>query len=241
MKRFRNEKKYLVPNAILPNLRNRFAPFLEADEYSESEKNYPEYTVRSIYFDSNGKDSYFEKIEGLKNRKKIRIRGYGHQSSNTKVVLEIKRKLEDRVTKNRASVPYEQLDNLIRTGDLETCFGKSKSSKKEDASRFLYNIKRYNLMPQNQIVYDREAYHGRFDPGMRVTFDKNIRYRPAPKVTQLFLDFGLKRAWIGYFILEVKYFNGEMPTWAKSIIEEFELKHEALSKYAKCVEESLYL
>lgn len=239
MTRLRYEKKYLVPNHILPSLRCRFEPFLEADKNSDSQKKYPEYTVRSIYFDTQGKNLYFEKIDGLKDRKKIRIRGYGHPSRRTKIVLEIKRKLEDRVMKNRAFVPYHLLNTLIRTGDLDGCFGIKMTSKKEEASRFLYNIKRYNFLPQNLIVYDREAYHGRFDQGVRITFDKNIRYLLSPKMEQLFSDFGLIRVWIGYFILEVKYYEGEMPSWAKSIIEEFELKHEALSKYAKCVEESL--
>ncbi|MFD2034403.1 VTC domain-containing protein [Belliella marina] len=239
MTRLRYEKKYLVPNVMLSKLRDRFAPFLEADKYSDSQKANPEYTVRSIYFDSYSSNSFFEKIEGLKDRKKMRIRGYGYPKGNTKIVLEIKRKLEDRVMKNRAFIPFHQLGDLLKTGNLDACFGPTTTPKKEDASRFLYNIKRYNLRPQNLIVYDREAYHGKFDPGVRITFDKNIRYRAIPKLEQLFSDFGLTRAWIGYFILEVKYFDGEMPSWAKSIIEEFELKHEALSKYAKSVEESL--
>ncbi|GAB3647343.1 hypothetical protein GCM10028791_09170 [Echinicola sediminis] len=155
------------------------------------------------------------------------------------MVLEIKRKLEDRVFKNRAFLPFSNVDYLVSRGRLEEVFSPCDKKAIENASRFLYNIKRYNLSPATLIVYRREAYHGKFDSDVRITFDKDIRQKSSPKLSKLYSDFGLSPIWPGYFILEVKYFGDKMPSWARSIIEEFGLRHEALSKYTRGVESSI--
>lgn len=239
MIRYRHERKYLVSINLLARLRKRFEPFIVADTYSESQNQFPEYTVRSVYFDSPDTFSYFEKIEGLKDRKKFRVRGYGKLNKESIVVLEIKKKVEDRVAKNRAFVPYSEVREMLRNGNLSKFSNTLSELDIQNSSRFLFNLKRYHLRPQTLIVYDREAYHGKFDQGVRVTFDKNIRFKSSPSLMDLYSDFGLIRTWKGYFILEIKYFDSEMPSWSKSIIKEFQLKNEALSKYAQGVESGL--
>ncbi|GAB3647346.1 hypothetical protein GCM10028791_09180 [Echinicola sediminis] len=70
--KLRYEKKYLVPNGRLGELRERFLPFLRPDKLAyRAENNIPEYTVRSIYYDSHNSESFFEKMDGLKDRKKM--------------------------------------------------------------------------------------------------------------------------------------------------------------------------
>jgi SPX domain protein involved in polyphosphate accumulation len=238
MIRYRYEKKYLVPNEKLPSLRKRFLPFLEPDTYSQVKNGIPEYTVRSIYFDSRDSMSFHEKIEGLRERKKIRVRGYGTLEADSKVVLEIKRKVDDRIYKNRAFIPHASIEKVLSRSEFT---GLSLEADKidENLSRFMFNVKYYCLLPKNLIVYDREAYHGRFNSGVRVTFDKKIRQRKTDSLNSLFFEKGLKQVWHNTFILEIKYFEQHMPTWAKSIVEEFQLRPEALSKYTNSVENSL--
>lgn len=239
MIRYRYEKKYLVGNGDLGALRQRFMPFLEPDGFTHLADGIPEYTVRSIYFDSKDSKSFYEKIEGLSERKKMRVRGYGTVSPDSKVVLEIKRKVTDRIHKNRVFIPYQELEETVIHTRLNRL--PSHSLKVDDnLSRFLFNVKRYNLAPKNLIVYDREAYQGRFNPGVRVTFDKRIRQKNTDKLSSLFSDKGLRQVWKESFILEVKYFEQEMPSWARSIVGEFQLKPEALSKYTNSVENSLF-
>ncbi|MCC5937673.1 MAG: polyphosphate polymerase domain-containing protein [Lunatimonas sp.] len=239
MIRYRYEKKYLVRNGDLEGLRRRFMPFLEPDGFTQMKGGIPEYTVRSIYFDSKDSKSFYEKIEGLSERKKMRVRGYGTVTPETKVVLEIKRKLTDRIHKNRVFIPYQELEEIVLHSRLNRLASQSKTVD-DNLSRFLFNIKRYNLAPKNLIVYDREAYQGRFNPGVRVTFDKRIRQKKTDKLSSLFSNKGLRQVWKESFILEVKYFEPEMPSWAKSIVGEFRLKPEALSKYTNSVEHSLF-
>ncbi|SNS31073.1 VTC domain-containing protein [Belliella buryatensis] len=237
MIKYRHEKKYLVPVSQLNALRARFEPFLIPDAYTSNIGGYPEYIVRSIYFDSYQTNSYFEKIEGLRDRKKFRLRGYG--DNNSKVVLEIKRKVEDRVTKNRAFLDFSKAKELLKNGIISDVFSETDYINIENATRFLFNVEKFNLKPKTLIVYQREAYHGKFDSGVRITFDKNIKHYPSPKIGNLFRVVGLRRIWRGSFILEIKYFENEMPSWARAIVQEFGLRNEALSKYALGIESSI--
>ena len=68
----RLEYKYLVPNERLAELRSEFLPFFEVDGYAQQN----EYTVRSVYYDTVDFDNYYEKMNAIKVRKKLRIRGY---------------------------------------------------------------------------------------------------------------------------------------------------------------------
>jgi hypothetical protein len=233
----RYERKYLVPNHHLEELRQQLTPFVRPDIFAKSAKSaieYPQYTVRSIYFDSPHFHSYYEKMEGLQFRKKLRIRGYDQYEEGCLVFLEIKRKIENRIAKNRALVKFDDLEALLTYGEVEK-YIVNKSGKQrdfDDAKRFLYNLKRYAQKPANLIVYEREPYHGKLDAGVRITFDKNIRGIIFPNLHQLYQNSGLTYLWENHFILEIKYFTPYMPRWAKTLVEQFKLRHQALSKYA---------
>ena len=100
------EYKYLVPIERLTELRILISPFMESDTHME--KGGPSgYTVRSIYFDTFRYDDYHEKTNGLKIRKKMRIRGYNKQDHNNIVFIEIKRKNERLVNKYRTPIKYK--------------------------------------------------------------------------------------------------------------------------------------
>ena len=229
--KLRYERKYLVKNELLEGLRNRILPFVRADIFaSDSSSDFPEYTVRSIYLDTANFDALYEKIEGLKERKKLRIRGYNNYIEGCEVFLEIKRKLGNRIAKNRALTNFDLLQQSLDLGEIYP--KKSSERMMNDASKFFFNYKTKNQKPVNIVVYDREPYHGKFDPGVRITFDKNIRAALFPQLSDLYSNEGLDLVWKEHFILEIKYFEGGMPSWAKSIVKEFALKHEALSKYA---------
>jgi hypothetical protein len=230
----RNEKKYLVPNYLMNPLRKRISSLVRPDLFSKKNGNgLSEYIVRSIYFDNSRLECYYEKIEGIRYRRKFRIRGYFHEPDCI-VVMEVKRKIENRVKKHRAFLKYDNLDNLLLSGDLGKYIepiGDPEDSL-DQASRFMYHYYKRQLKPTCLITYDREAYHGIMDPGVRITFDKNIRSMLFPTTNKLFTDDGLKNIFPNHFILEIKYFTNEMPVWARSILQEFRLRNEALSKYA---------
>ncbi len=89
----RYERKYLVPNSAMNQLRKRLLPFVLADKNTlPAPDGNTQYTVRSIYFDSRSLDFYDEKMEGLLLRRKFRIRGYNNCEPGSEVVFEIKEK-----------------------------------------------------------------------------------------------------------------------------------------------------
>lgn len=229
--RLRYERKYLVSNTVLAELRARILPFVQPDAHAKPVDGRPQYTVRSIYYDSISHRALDEKIEGLKDRKKLRVRGYGQRERDSLVFLEIKRKISDRIGKHRARVPFNDLGELLDFGDITLLTDTAREG--DDARRFLFNIHRHGMRPATLVTYDREAYHGLFDPGLRITFDKNIRTLTAPELGGLWSEAGLSQPWPGHFIFEVKYFENPMPAWTRSVLQEFELRHQALSKYAE--------
>jgi SPX domain protein involved in polyphosphate accumulation len=230
----RYERKYLVPNAMMDQIRSRMSSFVRPDIYTNAEEDgIRQYTVRSIYFDTRNLDFYSEKIEGLIHRRKFRIRGYDKFEAGCRVVFEIKRKIENRVKKHRSFVKYDNVDKILASGEVEKYIVNDNRCPKaiEDAQRFLYHIKKSQLISTCLVVYEREAWHGKFDQGVRVTFDKNIRSLTYPDIDKLFEDENMVYLFDNHFILEIKYFTDQMPLWARSLVQEFRLRNDALSKY----------
>jgi hypothetical protein len=88
---------------------------------------------------------------------------------------------------------------------------------------------------KNRVVYEREAYHGKFDPSQRITFDKNLRGAARPTVDTLFCEDEIRYAMPRHFVLEVK-FSGSFPAWLRPIVGALGLRVEAMSKYVTCME-----
>jgi len=232
--KLRYERKYLVPNSKMNELRQRLMGFVRPDSFtSKNEFGLNQYTVRSIYFDNNALSCYYEKGDGIMYRRKFRIRGYDNYESCNKVVFEIKRKIENRIKKYRAFMLYDDLEEVFRTYDVDNYVIRDDKyeASVDNARRFFYHFVKYNFNPTVLVVYEREAYHGKFDAGTRITIDKNIRSKNYPVMNDLFTNDNLKYLFKSHFILEIKYYRDTMPEWARSLVKEFKLRHEALSKY----------
>lgn len=232
--KLRYERKYLVPYHLMSALRSRISGFVREDIFAKTNgKGLPEYTVRSIYFDSPDLVNYHEKQEGLKHRRKLRVRSYNSYSPDKEVVLEMKRKLENRIRKYRSSLAYHHLEDMLASGELEKYLisGQDPTRDLEDGRRFFFHYKMKPFFPTTLVTYEREAYHGKLNPGTRITFDKNIRSRNYPALDELFSEENMRFLFKSHFIMEIKYFEDHMPAWVKGIVHEFRLRHEALSKY----------
>ncbi len=232
----RYERKYLVPNNLLGELRCRVRGFVRQDLYATTNGNgFPQYTVRSVYFDTPDLVNYHEKHAGLLHRRKLRVRGYTHSSDNEFVVLEIKKKIGNRIKKHRAPVAYHNLHALLQTGYLEKYLELEHAPNPghiiDDAKRFFFHYKLKPFLPTTLVTYEREAYHGKINAGTRITFDKNIRSRNYPGIDMLFSEEDLRYLFKNHCIMEIKYFENQMPEWLKQIVQDFKLRHEALSKY----------
>jgi hypothetical protein len=232
----RLEYKYLVPLSYLDVIRRKIEPFVCLDQYAAKRPN-KEYTVRSIYFDNARFQYYDEKIEGYKIRKKLRIRSYDEPSACSRVFLEIKRKMGNYIDKSRASVRFDDLHRLFATRDLQKYLASDNGDLQaiEDAQRFFFHICRKSLKPVILVTYDREAFHYRFNPSLRLTFDKHLRCRQFPSLGSLFDEDQLTFPMKEHCILEIKFSHG-VPFWVKELIKDFRLGRYALSKYTICMD-----
>jgi hypothetical protein len=230
----RYEFKYIVDLSMHEKLTQMMRPFVAMDEFALLDKT-PGYTVRSIYFDTPNLHFYTEKIEGVPNRKKLRIRGYNKPWVNKDVFLEIKRKHRIPMTKNRAKTTYvNMLEILGGEKDLYDAFEGRSEKTQDSAQKFMYNLKSGNLQPVVLVTYDRLPYHSIADKTIRITHDMNLRSMPLPTLDDLYSD-DLKSVMDGKFILEVK-FNKKYPTWMRKIVNTLNLKQCSASKYCMCIE-----
>lgn len=228
----RYEFKYFVPNEKLEMLRKMVQPFVDLDKFALGRPN-DDYTVRSIYFDTPGLRCYDEKVEGLAHRKKVRLRGYDRGGEDSTVFMEIKRKYEVPILKNRAPMTFAGAKGIL-SGQVPIEMAVQNSGKFPDAQdnvrRFLYQINHQQMRPVVLVIYDREPYLSKTDPTIRVTFDKNLRAGPYPTLDGLFKDERLRPCLTNQFILEVK-FNDYYPSWMKPITAALGLKWSSASKY----------
>lgn len=234
----RLEYKFLVENKNLDWLRKRMIPFLDVDPFAKGKKD-QQYIVRSIYYDTTRFDFYHEKIDGIKIRKKLRIRSYDQVKGSKLIFLEIKNKYDNFIGKNRSPLDYNDVIDLLKTKQLEpyVLTNNGFANSIEDGERFLHHFYRSDLKPVILIVYDREAYFSKFDRSLRITFDKHIRFLEKPSLDHLYNDIDLKIAMPNHFVLEVKFNNG-YPKWLQNIVMELQLRRQSVSKYTICVDSS---
>lgn len=233
----RVEHKYLVPNELLDDIRADLRPYVLPDPLGGKQRD-GEYTVRSIYYDTPHLECYDTKLDGLKVRRKFRIRGYDQPTDDSIVFLEIKKKYDSFIAKHRSPLLRRHLEEFLASPDLDRYILQTSGAPcaRQDAERFLYHYYRKGLLPVVLVVYDREAFLGRFDPSLRLTFDKSLRRAALPTPETLYDDHGLESAMPDASIFEVKFFRQSVPGFVKSIIHRYRLPRLALSKYAMCLE-----
>ncbi len=230
----RYEYKYLIPNDLLGKLRSQIRPFARLDDFAAQSNG--QYTVRSIYFDTPRFEFFHMKLDHAAHRLKVRLRGYNMADDLGEVFLEIKRKYEAPIAKNRCLITFGQAKELFRPyPKVENIL--AENAKADNARRFLYQIHSRNMRPVVNIIYEREPYqteHRDPDNDLRITFDKNLRAVAYPTIDQLFCETGARHIQHNVFILEIK-FNHYCPSWIKPILSGLEVVKVPASKYTLCL------
>ncbi len=100
----RYEIKYLIDADQVESLRAEMERRLDRDRHCPDEG----YQIWSVYYDTPRLRFYWEKIEGLKFRRKLRVRHYGDRlaaTGDTPVCVEIKQRVNRVTQKRRVSLP----------------------------------------------------------------------------------------------------------------------------------------
>jgi len=100
----RRELKYLLPWDQYQEVVEHLADYLTPDEHSVGS-----YTVTSLYFDTEDYKAYWDKIDGQRFRRKLRMRIYGAETTSAEdpCFVEIKQRLDKTISKRRLVLPYK--------------------------------------------------------------------------------------------------------------------------------------
>jgi SPX domain protein involved in polyphosphate accumulation len=227
----RYEFKYLIKNKYANIIFNDALNFMDHDKFVNKDHGY---FVRSLYFDNSDFDNFFEKVDGIKLRKKFRIRTYDDiQKIDSPVYLESKGRVEDRVFKKRFKIDSSDLDCFYYNKDINYLLQKYKNNSLIE--EFIFDVFRKNIKPRVLIDYKRKPLITKHGLYFRLTIDNDLR---TSKTNLLFHDnefFLSKKCKPGYTILEVK-FERSIPAWFHRTIQAYDLKRQSISKcvYGVC-------
>jgi len=226
----RFEIKYLVPHAAARRTIEALEPYTVPDTYSEGEWGYPIY---SVYWDSPQLTLFWEKIEGLKYRRKLRFRRYGNDPG---VFVEIKQRMDRTLQKRRARISEEEAHELFGSER-----GNAPLRTPEDpvVSEAIVLRHRYQLEPRMAISYSRRALYGVYDADLRVTFDYRVQYRTSDIDIARRFDCGSYIVDPRLVVMEIKY-SERVPTWLCKLVSKEGFQMIRLSKYCTAVDRAYF-
>ena len=226
---YRYELKFRLPVSGMDEVRRLIDPYTRYDRHCAHTPGHL-YTVRSVYFDTDELDFYYEKMDSVRVRKKLRVRTYDTPDAGHPAFLEIKRKFGRRGFKERFCLPWTLVDGALNGKDPEEIVSGRSYLERRALDRFRYNLHNRRLKPVVLVTYEREALIGRFDERVRITFDSNMRSLIDPDVEQIFEEDQLRQFESEYFVLEMK-FDGSMPRWMANLIQRLDIRSHSYSKY----------
>ncbi len=215
----RHEQKYLISFSDYKFLSHALGQVLKRDPHANADGGY---VVRSIYFDTLGHRAFYEKLDGVPLRKKIRLRTYSVHDRTVK--LEIKHKATDRVFKESTSISPEDAAALIE--------GRRECLLKYDdpvSGRVYAEFSTEHYRPVVMMDYWREAFTYGVN-GVRITFDRFLSKHSGR------FDIFSTRARKSRIqdgrtvIMEVKY-DRCLPEWIKTIVQNTGHNRMAISKF----------
>ena len=159
----RHELKFFISPIEYEVLSRQLDRVLERDPFG-NENN--EYHIRSLYFDTIFNDALVDKLDGVKNRDKNRIRIYNF--SDKVIKMECKTKVGSLISKRSVKIPRSLAEQLIACDP--TGLEQSRSGLLRDIYR---EMKLSYLRPMVLVDYVREAYLHPAEE-VRITFDKQL-------------------------------------------------------------------
>jgi len=224
----RYEFKYIISNQLAEQIESEVSYFMKYDGYVDPSMG-NRYIVRSLYFENELFTNFNEKVDGMKKRKKYRLRTYSrNKEENSLFFLEEKGRINERTYKNRLK---------INNSDLELIFNAKKYAKAVLTSypknplirSFAYESIRKDLKPMILVDYLRRPYLNNHGLLFRATFDSNIKAILSQEIYPYTQNKSWKECRAGFTVLEVK-FERSIPPWFHRIIQCYNLRRISISK-----------
>lgn len=222
-KGYRHELKYYITLGEYELLQRKLSLTMERDAFAK--KNGGEYFIRSLYFDDRDDSAFREKLSGIDERDKFRIRIYDMRDDVIK--LECKHKSNGYIKKQSIGLSRKEYEKLM-SGDRLLLLNRPEPF----ARRMYLEFAQRALKPAVIVDYTREAFVFPMED-VRVTFDKNIRtglrsvdmFNAGIPTYPVIDDYGM--------VLEIK-FNRFLPTYIRSLLQLEASQRSAISKYVLC-------
>lgn len=219
----RYEKKYLLSAAKFELLWARMREHLIPDVFHRS-------TVCSIYYDSPDFELIRRSLEGPIYKEKLRLRSYSVPRPDDPVFVELKKKYRGVVYKRRVQLSAAQAEAWLA--------GRGHPAESGQIMREIdFFLQSHELAPKVFIACDREAWVDREEPELRITFDRNLRWRDA----DLSLTAGSEGEPLlpeGEVLMEIKIPEAA-PLWLAHLLSELEVFPTSFSKYGSCYRSEL--
>ncbi len=220
----RREEKYRMSTIAAMQLYGYLRLFLPEDPHNDGSNGY---LVRSLYFDDVDDSDYFDKIDGLERRKKLRLRIYSPDDRIAK--LEIKEKVGANQRKRSIEISRQDARRMIE-GEYSFLMQTDQSL----AHELYATLTEGAYTPKCVVEYRRAAFIVPTND-TRVTLDMDLRWSESG--FDIF-SAALNSNPVGPFddvTLEVKY-NHFLLSYVKDMLDNCQKSPVAYSKYciARC-------
>jgi len=217
---YRFERKFIIPERLTHSIEE----VVKSNSALMRKIFFPRF-INNIYFDNSRFQVFFENIDGVSERMKMRIRWYGNLKGKiNKPVLEFKQKHGLTGSKTSIALPSFDLKDIYRPGFLSSLFQKSNlDMRKKDLM--------LSLKPSVINRYQRK-YFLSFDQKFRLTLDNHLKYYPVSSPEQL-SSRGLKDSLS--MIMELKY-SPIYQLESNNITQEFPFRVIKNSKYVRGIQ-----
>ena len=212
----RYECKYMLTLEQQFELKELMKRYMIADAFGRS-------TICNLYFDTPQYLLIRRSIENHVYKEKIRLRTYGQATPETNAFIELKKKYKKMVYKRRISASYEDaMKYLCQRADV---IPHSQICSELDYALSLYQ----EIQPAMYLSYEREAFYGKDDHELRVTFDQHILWR-TEDLELASPVYGRELLQLGQVLTEVKIGHA-MPLWLNHFLTEHHIYRILYSKY----------
>ena len=214
----RQEKKYLMNVIESERLRGVLEKVMLEDAHNGAKG----YRIRSLYFDTLDDEDYYDKIEGIELRRKIRLRTYGENADFA--MLELKQKEGAYQKKRSLRLKREDAEALSRGG-----YSVLLKYSEPFAAECYGLLQRKCYRPKTIVEYRRRAYIAK-ENKIRVTFDTDLvatessaaLFSPNLSMYSVLDPFNS--------VLEIK-FNGFLLSYLKDLLITADRSELSVSKY----------
>jgi hypothetical protein len=231
----RYELKYVLTREQYSSVVEDLAAYMQPDPHGDENGHY---LVTSLYYDTPEYKAYWDKMEGLRFRRKLRVRVYGEGvvTPDTICSVEIKQRTNRTVQKKRVALSHSTAIALCGAGvGVNGMPGAGRAV--IDEVQYLRSV--LQLQAACIVSYDRQAFIGtERDPGLRVTFDTNMKGR-THDLSLLSQDYAENHFFVPpqWYIMEIKA-DGHVPYWLTGLTTQHGCTLRRISKYCTALEQS---